>query len=289
MNSQQTPSRIEYWPIERLVEYPRNPRKNDAAVDRMCGWIREFSFNIPCFVRSDGEVVDGNLRLEAARNLSLTEIPVILYDQWTPAQVKAFRILVNRPVTGADREREQTIGIVDHDEDSPWDGEGEGKLIDSVDDKNARFEEITRFDDLKEVPEYVPMGLELVQVAKYWQNVWLDTLFFMFLVSQWGGSQLRLADFAQGRLKCIAAAIGDDVVVSVMHEVNEEFGKGCDPRAWDCFRENLPLPEKVADKYARGEKPTDEDWDTAVLAKRGLITRPRQKSQRTFEDFHDGL
>jgi hypothetical protein len=27
--------RIEYWPIERLREYPRNPRKNDAAVDRM--------------------------------------------------------------------------------------------------------------------------------------------------------------------------------------------------------------------------------------------------------------
>jgi hypothetical protein len=26
---------IELWPIERLVEYARNPRKNDAAVDRM--------------------------------------------------------------------------------------------------------------------------------------------------------------------------------------------------------------------------------------------------------------
>ena len=26
---------IEYWSIERLVFYARNPRKNDAAVDRM--------------------------------------------------------------------------------------------------------------------------------------------------------------------------------------------------------------------------------------------------------------
>ena len=32
---------IETWPIERLVEYPRNPRKNDKAVDRMCASIRE--------------------------------------------------------------------------------------------------------------------------------------------------------------------------------------------------------------------------------------------------------
>jgi len=70
-----TAQRIEYWPIERLVEYPRNPRKNDAAVDRMCGSIREFGFKIPCLVRGNGEVVDGHLRLKAARKLELTEQP----------------------------------------------------------------------------------------------------------------------------------------------------------------------------------------------------------------------
>src|SRR5579862_1379881 len=93
---------IEYWPIERLVEYPRNPRKNDSAVERMCVSIREFGFKIPCLVRSDGEVVDGHLRLKAARKLGIAEIPVILCDEWTPAQVKAFRLMVNRSVTWAD-------------------------------------------------------------------------------------------------------------------------------------------------------------------------------------------
>ena len=102
MNTLLTPSRIEYWEIGRLVEYPRNPRKNDAAIDRMCASIREFGFKIPCLVRSDGEVVDGHLRLKAARKLGLTEIPVILCDEWTPAQVKAFRLMVNRSVTWAD-------------------------------------------------------------------------------------------------------------------------------------------------------------------------------------------
>src|SRR6201997_3689567 len=96
----QTPH-IQIWPIERLVEYVRNPRKNDSAIDRMCGSIREFGFKIPCLVRSDGEVVDGHLRLKAARKLGLTEIPVILCDEWTPAQVKAFRLLVNRSVEWA--------------------------------------------------------------------------------------------------------------------------------------------------------------------------------------------
>jgi ParB-like chromosome segregation protein Spo0J len=50
MLSHPTAQQIELWPIERLVEYPRNPRKNDAAVDRMCASIREFGFKIPVLV-----------------------------------------------------------------------------------------------------------------------------------------------------------------------------------------------------------------------------------------------
>lgn len=93
---------VQAWPIDRLVFYARNPRKNDAAVDRMCSSIREFGFKIPCLVRSDGEVIDGHLRLKAARKLGMADIPVILCDEWTPAQVKAFRIMVNRSATWAE-------------------------------------------------------------------------------------------------------------------------------------------------------------------------------------------
>jgi len=92
---------VKLWPIDRLMPYARNPRKNDQAVDRMCASIQEFGFKIPCLVRSDGEVVDGHLRLKAARRLGLIEVPVILCDEWSPAQVKAFRLLVNRSVNWA--------------------------------------------------------------------------------------------------------------------------------------------------------------------------------------------
>src|SRR5260370_35686137 len=103
MLSQETTAqewRIQIWPIDRLVFYARNPRKNDAAVDRMCGSIRAFGFKIPVLARSDGEVVDGHLRLKAARKLGscpggdITAIPGILGDEWTEAQVKAFRLMV---------------------------------------------------------------------------------------------------------------------------------------------------------------------------------------------------
>src|ERR1041385_6068572 len=118
---------IQTWPIDRLVFYARNPRKNEAAVDRMCSSIREFGFKIPVLARSDGEVCDGHLRLKAARKLGswpggdTSQIPVLLCDEWTPAQVKAFRLLVNRSATWADFDEEllalelQELNAADYD------------------------------------------------------------------------------------------------------------------------------------------------------------------------------
>src|SRR6476660_4398229 len=101
MNLQAMTQRIEIWSIQRLVFYSRNPRKNDAAVDRMVASIREYGFKIPVLARSSGEVVDGHLRLKAAKKLGIPEVPVILCDEWTEAQVKAFRLMVNRSVSWA--------------------------------------------------------------------------------------------------------------------------------------------------------------------------------------------
>ena len=100
-NSPQSPQ-IQVWLIDKFVPYARNPRKNDPAVDRMCSSLREFGFKVPVLARSDGTVVDGHLRIKAARKLDVTQIPVILCDEWTDAQVKAFRLVVNRSVTWAD-------------------------------------------------------------------------------------------------------------------------------------------------------------------------------------------
>ena len=93
---------IATWPIEKLKPYERNPRKNDGAVDRMCKSIQEFGFPVPILSKRDGEVIDGHLRLKAAVKLGLAEVPVIICDGWSAAQVKAFRLMVNRSVSWAD-------------------------------------------------------------------------------------------------------------------------------------------------------------------------------------------
>jgi hypothetical protein len=46
--------------------------------------------------------VDGHLRVKASRKMGRPTIPVVFCDEWSEAQVKAFRILVNRSATWAD-------------------------------------------------------------------------------------------------------------------------------------------------------------------------------------------
>jgi DNA modification methylase len=93
---------FETWPIDRCIEYARNPRKNDHAVDKVAAAIREFGFRVPICAKSDGTVVDGHLRLKAAKKLGLTEVPVILADDMSEAQIKAFRLSVNKVAELAD-------------------------------------------------------------------------------------------------------------------------------------------------------------------------------------------
>ena len=92
---------VETWPLARLIPYARNPRRNDDAVGQMCAAIKEFGFKIPIVARSDGTVVEGHLRLKAARQLGLDAVPVALADDLSEAQIKAFRLLANRSASWA--------------------------------------------------------------------------------------------------------------------------------------------------------------------------------------------
>ncbi len=86
------------WHIDQFKEYTNNPRNHDAnnAIERTAEAIKAFGFRLPVIVKSDGTVIDGHLRLKAARLLGLEKIPIMLADDLTDEQIKAFRISVNR-------------------------------------------------------------------------------------------------------------------------------------------------------------------------------------------------
>jgi ParB-like chromosome segregation protein Spo0J len=93
---------IEQWPLNRLIEYENNPRKNEHVIDKIATAITEFGFRVPVLAKSDGSVIDGHLRIKAARKLGMATVPVLLADDLTDDQVRAFRISVNRMAELAD-------------------------------------------------------------------------------------------------------------------------------------------------------------------------------------------
>lgn len=94
---------MEYWPIGRLRAYESNPRIHTPdMVETTARAIEEFGFRVPIVAKSDGLIVDGHLRWKAAQFLGMAEVPVLLADDMTEQQIKAFRISVNRIADLAD-------------------------------------------------------------------------------------------------------------------------------------------------------------------------------------------
>lgn len=83
-------------PIEWLRPYANNPRNNEQAVEAVANSIKEFGFKVPIVATIDGEIVNGHTRFKAAKFLKLKTVPVLIADDLTEEQIKAFRLADNK-------------------------------------------------------------------------------------------------------------------------------------------------------------------------------------------------
>src|SRR5580700_3045438 len=88
---------VSWWPIDKPIPYAKNSRKiPQRAIDKVAASINEFGWRAPIVVDKDGVIICGHTRLLAAKKLGLTQVPVHVADNLTPAQVKAYRLMDNR-------------------------------------------------------------------------------------------------------------------------------------------------------------------------------------------------
>ena len=91
-----------YKKIGELIPYFNNPRNNENAVDKVAESIKQFGFQSPIIVDRDNVIIAGHTRLKAAEKLGLDEVPVIIAEDLTEEQAKAFRLVDNRTAEVAD-------------------------------------------------------------------------------------------------------------------------------------------------------------------------------------------
>lgn len=84
-------------PITDVRPAERNPRRiPPTAVDIVAKSLQRFGWQQPLVVDKNNVLIAGHTRLLASKQLGLTEVPVIVAEQLTPAEADAFRIADNR-------------------------------------------------------------------------------------------------------------------------------------------------------------------------------------------------
>jgi DNA modification methylase len=85
------------WPVEKLIPYARNARTHsDDQVAQIAASIAEFGWTNPILAGADGIVIAGHARLQAARKLGMTEVPVIVLDGLSETKRRALVLADNR-------------------------------------------------------------------------------------------------------------------------------------------------------------------------------------------------
>jgi DNA modification methylase len=89
--------KVERWPLERLVPYAKNSRTHsEEQVAQIAASIREWGWTTPILVDEAGSIIAGHGRLQAARRLQMTEVPVVVASGWSEAQKRAYVIADNK-------------------------------------------------------------------------------------------------------------------------------------------------------------------------------------------------
>lgn len=88
---------ITYILIKDLKARSDNPRiHNKKQIRQIAESIRVFGFNVPILIDSDHKIIAGHGRVLAAKELGLTEVPVILLEHLSDAQQRAYVIADNK-------------------------------------------------------------------------------------------------------------------------------------------------------------------------------------------------
>lgn len=88
--------KVELLDINRIKPYENNPRVNNIAVEAVANSIKEFGFQQPIVVDKDHVIIAGHTRYKAAQELDLNKVPVVIAENLTKDQIRAYRIADNK-------------------------------------------------------------------------------------------------------------------------------------------------------------------------------------------------
>ncbi len=88
---------VEYVSVSKLREHGKSARRHPKRqLKSLCRNIEQFGFIVPLLIDEHNTVICGHARLQAARILGCSEVPIIRVSHLSEADTRAFRIADNR-------------------------------------------------------------------------------------------------------------------------------------------------------------------------------------------------
>jgi len=93
---------VERRPLAELIPYARNARTHsDEQVAQIAASMREWGWTNPVLVADDGMIIAGHGRVLAARQLGISDVPVMVASGWSDAQKRAYLLADNQLAVNA--------------------------------------------------------------------------------------------------------------------------------------------------------------------------------------------
>lgn len=87
---------IKTVPVDQIIPYDRNPRKNDDAVDTVAESIKQCGYRARIIVDENMVVLAGHTRLKALRKLGVDVCEVQVESDLSEDQKRKYRLLDNK-------------------------------------------------------------------------------------------------------------------------------------------------------------------------------------------------
>ena len=88
---------IKHISVGELKAYERNPRKHpEKQIIQLMASVSQFGIAMPILVDVDNVIIAGAAVFEASVRLAIKQVPIIVADQWSKSQVRAYRLAANR-------------------------------------------------------------------------------------------------------------------------------------------------------------------------------------------------
>ena len=119
-NTATEPDKVEQCAVGQLKPYPNNARTHSPRqIKQIARSIERFGFVNPVLADANGQIIAGHGRVEAAKQLGLTSVPVLRIEHLSAAEVRAYTLADNRLAEKAGWDQEMLAielqGLIDLD------------------------------------------------------------------------------------------------------------------------------------------------------------------------------